>query len=256
MYILCKNGINDDPATGTYKGYNLAYCNSHHAGEQDDLPVQVVYLIASRSSEHVYAPVGGAEPGLGLSVGQPDFGHAAERLHPLDGRRVRELHERLVAVGDHGHLERVGPVGVLLVVAHPVPRGHEHGRGGEPALVSRVEPGHLAVGVGQSPRVPVLAVIHLSAAAQVHVGVERGQSGVVERERHVEERRHLVVERHQSIAVHLYITRIYHRHYYIDHLSGDSWTLLTKVIIRIYSEVAKKYILLHINLIPNRIIYL
>lgn len=174
------------------------------------LPVQVVYLIAARSAEHVYASVGGAEPGLCLGVRQPTLvGRSAERLHPLDGRRVRELHERFVAVCGQGHLERVGPVGVLLVIAHPVPRGHEQRRGGEPALVPWVEPGHQAVDVAQSPRVPVLAVVHLSASTQVHVGVECGQRRVVEREGHVEERRNLVVERHQAIAVHLRPAKLY-----------------------------------------------
>lgn len=129
-----------------------------------DVPVQIVYLIAAGAAEHVYAPVGRAEPGLRLGVGQPDLGHAAERLRPLDGLRVDELHERLAVAHYDGHLERVGPVRVPLVVAHPVPRGHEHGGRGEPALEPRVEPGHQASGAGQGARVPGLAVVHVAAA--------------------------------------------------------------------------------------------
>jgi len=162
-----------------------------------------VYLIAAGAAEHVYAPVGRAEPGLGLGVRQPDLGQPAERLGPLDGRRVRELDERLAAVRDDGHLERVGLVRVPLVVAHPVPRGHEHGRGGEPAAQPRVEAAHQRGGLGRDARVPRLAVVHLAAAAQVDVRVERGQRGVVQREGHVVKRGHLVVERHQPVAVHL-----------------------------------------------------
>lgn len=149
------------------------------------------------------APVGRAESGLGLGVRQSDLGQSAERLHPLYGRRVHELDERFAAVRHDGHLERVGPVRVLLVVAHPVPGGHEHGRPGELAPEPRIEPADQVVGQRQRSRVSGLAVVHLAAAPQVDVRVERRERRIVQRERHVEERRHLAVERHQTVAVHL-----------------------------------------------------
>lgn len=106
-------------------------------------------------------------------------------------------------VRDDDHLERVGPVRILFVIAHLVPGGHEHGGRGELSLEPRVEPSDQAVGQRQGPRVSGLAVIHLAAAPQIDVGVERGQRRIVQRERYIEERGHFIVERHQAIAVYL-----------------------------------------------------
>lgn len=139
----------------------------------------------------MYASVGRAEPGLSLGLHRPGVDQVQvigqRRLYPLYGLRVDELHERLVAVRHDGHLERVGLVGHAPEVAHPVPGGDENGRGAELFLELWVKPADQPVGLRQRALVRGLPVVHLTAATQVNVGVERGQRRVVQREQLVRE---------------------------------------------------------------------